>query len=474
MAFSDTARARRRASGCRAGRGAWRTPSRPASVDVASATVRGPSRKSDDLVRAGDLQQPATPSPIRTPPTIGSRTAQRGSAGCARAVAAPRKADAPSRARGSRQAGDPDGEHERRVVVQVLEDRHLQRGLLRPACPAAPRAAATARKLERGRVAWPPPLRARGRAISPTAPSVAGDAGARALARLPGELLARCLPSRPPDRAVTLVAPGPAGAAPAPAGSRCGPAIRDTRSPANRTRSRAGAASRIRRFDAAAALELRGGAMGHGGAIVDSRAVLIREVMTESVVTADPQQQRPRDRRADARAQRRLGRARGGRAPGRLHHRPRPHALRAGRRARPVASPAVDHASSPVITAAPDMELDEGADLMMRHGVRRLVVVEAGRLAAWSRSTTWPRAPATRARRRAVRARDARGHARLLLPRARRRLDLRRHRGPRERPDHRVRARAVAGQLGLEQRAEEERVVAAARARARRRRRRAR
>lgn len=40
-----------------------------------------------------------------------------------------------------------------------------------------------------------------------------------------------------------------------------------------------------------------------------------------------------------------------------------------------------DHASSPVITAEPDMEVEEAAEKMIRHGVRRLVVVEAGALA---------------------------------------------------------------------------------------------
>jgi CBS domain-containing protein len=39
---------------------------------------------------------------------------------------------------------------------------------------------------------------------------------------------------------------------------------------------------------------------------------------------------------------------------------------------------ASDHASSPVITAQPDMDVDEGAHIMIRQGVRRLVVVEAG------------------------------------------------------------------------------------------------
>ncbi len=40
-----------------------------------------------------------------------------------------------------------------------------------------------------------------------------------------------------------------------------------------------------------------------------------------------------------------------------------------------------DHASSPVITAEPDMDVEEAAEKMIRHGVRRLAVVEAGALA---------------------------------------------------------------------------------------------
>ena len=39
-----------------------------------------------------------------------------------------------------------------------------------------------------------------------------------------------------------------------------------------------------------------------------------------------------------------------------------------------------DYASSPVITAEPAMSVDECADLMVRHGVRRLVVVDGDRL----------------------------------------------------------------------------------------------
>ena len=41
---------------------------------------------------------------------------------------------------------------------------------------------------------------------------------------------------------------------------------------------------------------------------------------------------------------------------------------------------AADHASSPVITAEPGMQVEEAAELMIRHGVRRLVVVDGQRL----------------------------------------------------------------------------------------------
>jgi CBS domain-containing protein len=39
-----------------------------------------------------------------------------------------------------------------------------------------------------------------------------------------------------------------------------------------------------------------------------------------------------------------------------------------------------DHASSPVITAEPGLDVVEAAELMVRHGIRRLVVVDGGRL----------------------------------------------------------------------------------------------
>ena len=41
---------------------------------------------------------------------------------------------------------------------------------------------------------------------------------------------------------------------------------------------------------------------------------------------------------------------------------------------------AADHASSPVITARPEMQLEEAAELMVRHAVRRLVIVDDERL----------------------------------------------------------------------------------------------
>jgi len=42
--------------------------------------------------------------------------------------------------------------------------------------------------------------------------------------------------------------------------------------------------------------------------------------------------------------------------------------------------PADAHASSPVVTAEPRMGVEEAAELMVRHGIRRLPVLDAGRL----------------------------------------------------------------------------------------------
>ena len=42
--------------------------------------------------------------------------------------------------------------------------------------------------------------------------------------------------------------------------------------------------------------------------------------------------------------------------------------------------PVQAHASSPVVTAEPAMDVEEAAELMVRHGVRRLPVLDKGRL----------------------------------------------------------------------------------------------
>jgi CBS domain-containing protein len=41
---------------------------------------------------------------------------------------------------------------------------------------------------------------------------------------------------------------------------------------------------------------------------------------------------------------------------------------------------AEDHASAPVVTGAPDMGVDEAAELMVSHGIRRLPVLDGTRL----------------------------------------------------------------------------------------------
>ena len=47
---------------------------------------------------------------------------------------------------------------------------------------------------------------------------------------------------------------------------------------------------------------------------------------------------------------------------------------------RDLADRACDHASAPVITAEPQTDLDAAVELMTRHGVRRLVIVDGGKL----------------------------------------------------------------------------------------------
>jgi CBS domain-containing protein len=105
--------------------------------------------------------------------------------------------------------------------------------------------------------------------------------------------------------------------------------------------------------------------------------MLVRDVMTESVVVADPHStvreiaQLMRDRGVGS-----VVLADNGRPVGFITD--RDLALCIVAEGRDGAERVSDHASTPVITADPEMEVDEGAHLMIRQGVRRLVVVEAG------------------------------------------------------------------------------------------------
>ena len=47
---------------------------------------------------------------------------------------------------------------------------------------------------------------------------------------------------------------------------------------------------------------------------------------------------------------------------------------------REAADRACDHASSPVVTAEPEMDVEQAAELMVTHAIRRLPILDAGRL----------------------------------------------------------------------------------------------
>jgi CBS domain-containing protein len=107
--------------------------------------------------------------------------------------------------------------------------------------------------------------------------------------------------------------------------------------------------------------------------------VLIREVMTESVVTAPPE--RTVREIAELMRERNVGSvvlvdAR--RPVGFVTD--RDLALSVIADGRDHGDHASDHASSPVITARADMEVEEAAEMMVRHAVRRLVIVDEDRL----------------------------------------------------------------------------------------------
>jgi CBS domain-containing protein len=105
--------------------------------------------------------------------------------------------------------------------------------------------------------------------------------------------------------------------------------------------------------------------------------VLVRDVMTETVVTAEPslsvravaQMMRERNVGSVVLLER-------GRPVGFITD--RDVALSVVADGRDSASSAMDHASSPVITAEPHHEVEEAGLLMIRQGVRRLVVVSGG------------------------------------------------------------------------------------------------
>jgi CBS domain-containing protein len=156
------------------------------------------------------------------------------------------------------------------------------------------------------------------------------------------------------------------------------PATRETCSPANRSTSRAGAAKPIRR----SILRRRARWVGLRCATVrDCRLarVLIREVMTESVVTAEPQ--RTVREIAELMRERNVGSVvlvEDDKPVGFVTDRDLTLSVIAD--GRDLSDHIADHASSPVVTADPAMSVDECADLMVRHGVRRLVVVDGDRL----------------------------------------------------------------------------------------------
>jgi len=110
------------------------------------------------------------------------------------------------------------------------------------------------------------------------------------------------------------------------------------------------------------------------------RGVEIRDVMTEGVVTAQPT--------ATVRQVAELMRERNvgsvvlldleGALAGFVTD--RDLALGALTDGRDSGDPVSAHGSSPVVTALPNMDVEEAAELMVRHGIRRLPVLDDGRL----------------------------------------------------------------------------------------------
>jgi CBS domain-containing protein len=108
--------------------------------------------------------------------------------------------------------------------------------------------------------------------------------------------------------------------------------------------------------------------------------VLIRDVMTESVVTAPPDC--PVRAIAELMRERNVGSVvlvdDAGAAVGFVTD--RDLALSVLADARDAEEPAAGHASSPVVTASPEMHVESAAELMVNHGIRRLPVQDGDHL----------------------------------------------------------------------------------------------
>jgi CBS domain-containing protein len=106
----------------------------------------------------------------------------------------------------------------------------------------------------------------------------------------------------------------------------------------------------------------------------------IREVMTESVVTAPPDS--PVRQVAELMRERNVGSVilvDGGGAPvGFVTDRDLAVSVLAD--GRDTEEPAEGHASAPVVTGQPRMSLEDAVDLMARHGIRRLPILDGDRL----------------------------------------------------------------------------------------------